>query len=131
MSEAIEKEMQEEVIEKPYTLRKLKDRDLFPLLQILKKIGLKDFKEPFIQVASGQKTLKQIGYLVALDMADILVNNIPRAEEEIYSLWSDLSGIPAEEIKNMEFGTLPLMIADTFGEMRNTSFFKVLSKLLS
>lgn len=130
MSEAIEK-VQEEIIEKPYTLRNLKDRDLFPLLQIFKKIGLKDFKEPFIQVASGQKTMKQIGYLVALDMADVLVCNIPKAEEEIYSLWSSLSDIPAEEIKEMEFGTLPMMIVDTFKEMRNTSFFKVLSKLLS
>ena len=50
-----------EVIERPYTLRKFKDSDLFRLLQILKKIGIKDCKEAFIQVASGEKTIKQIG----------------------------------------------------------------------
>lgn len=140
MSEAVEKEVMnqtvpeetpEEVIEKPYTLRNLKDRDLFPLLLILKKIGLKDFKEPFIQVASGEKTLKQIGIFTAIDMADVLICNLPKAENEIYALWADISGIPADEIKEMEFGTLPMMIVDTFKEMRNTSFFKVLAKLLS
>ena len=44
----------EEVIERPYTLRKFKDSDLFLLLQILKKIGIKDCKEAFLQVASGE-----------------------------------------------------------------------------
>ena len=120
----------EEVIERPYTLRRFKDGDLFLLLQILKKIGIKDCKEAFIQVASGEKTMKQIGILASFDLADILIGNLAKAETEIYSLYEGLSGIPAEEIKEMEFGTLPLMIYDSFSEVKNTSFFKVLSKLL-
>lgn len=121
----------EEIIERPYTLRKLKDRDLFTLLKILKKIGIKDCKEAFIQVASGEKTLKQIGIMASFDIADILIGNLAKAEEETYEMWSDISGIPVEEMKDMEFGTLPLMIMDTFSEARNTSFFRVLSKFLS
>lgn len=132
MEEVVETtETVEEVIERAYTLRKFKDGDLFPLLQILKKIGIKDCKEAFIQVASGEKTVKEIGILASFDLADILIGNLTKAEDEIYSLYSSLSGIPVEEIKEMEFGTLPLMIADSFNEVRNTSFFKVLSKLLS
>lgn len=121
----------EEIIERPYTLRKLKDSDLFPLLKILKKIGIKDCKEAFIQVASGEKTLKQIGIMASFDIADILIGNLAKVEEETYDMWSDISGIPVEEMKDMEFGTLPLMIMDTFSETRNTSFFRVLSKFLS
>ena len=121
----------EYIIERPYMLRKLKDRDLFPLLKILKKIGIKDCKEAFIQVASGEKTLKQIGIMASFDIADILIGNLAKVEEETYEMWSDISGIPVEEMKNMEFGTLPLMIMDTFSEARNTSFFRVLSKFLS
>ena len=94
----------EEIIERPYKLRVLKDKDLFPMLKILK---------------------------TALDMADILLGNLERAEKEIYTLWSDISGIPADEMKEMEFGTLPLMILDTFSNVRNSSFFRVLSKFLS
>lgn len=125
------KEEKEEIIDRPYTLRNLKDSDLFPLLKMLKKIGIKDCKEAFIQVASGEKTLKQIGIMASFDFADILIGNLPCVLDEAYELWSDLSGIPVEEIKDMEFGTLPLMIMDTFSEARNTSFFKVLSKFLS
>ena len=122
---------EEEIIERPYTLRRLKDGDLFPLLKILKKIGIKDCKEAFIQVASGEKSLKQIGIMASFDIADILIGNLAKAEEEIYELWSAISDIPADEIKNMEFGTLPLMIMDTFSEARNTNFFRVLSRFLS
>ena len=134
MSKAIKEvaveETVEEVIERPYTLRKFNDGDLFPILKILKKIGIKDCKEAFVQVASGEKTLKEIGILASFDLADILIGNLTKVEEEVYSLYSDMSGLAADEIRSMEFGTLPLMIMDSFNEVKNTSFFKVLSKLL-
>lgn len=123
-------EMEEEVEARPYTLRKFKDGDLFPLLNILKKIGIKDCKEAFIQVATGDKTVKQVGILTAFDMADIFIGNLPKAEAEIYALYADMAGITVEQIKEMEFGTLPLMIYDSFHGVKNTSFFKVLSRLL-
>lgn len=126
-----EVEEQEKPIVRPYTLRHLKDGDLFPMLRILKKVGISDCKDAFIQVASGEKSLEQIGIAVSLDIVDILIRNMEKVEEEIYGLWSDISGIPVEEMKNMEFGTLPLMIMDTFSEARNTNFFRVLSKFFS
>ena len=134
MSKAIEKDKIEEVVEetivRPYTLRKFKDGDLFLLLQILKKIGIKDCKEAFIQVASGEKSLRDVGILASFDLADILIGNLSKVEDELYSLYSYLSGIAVADMKEMEFGTLPLMIYDSFNEVRNTAFFKVLSKLL-
>lgn len=128
--ETVEEETTEVVIERLYTLRKFKDSDLFKMLQILKKIGIKDCKEAFVQVASGEKTLKQIGILASFDLADILIGNLAKVENEVYDLYSDMSGIPVDDMKEMEFGTLPLMIYDSFGEVKNTAFFKVLSKLL-
>ena len=123
-------EEDEEII-RPYTLRKLKDGDLIPLLKILRMCGLKDFKESLVQVANGNKSIQELGAMVIFDMADIIVGNITgEAGEEIYNFYSDLSGLSVEEIKGMEFGTLPLMIYDSFSEVKNTGFFKVLSKLL-
>lgn len=118
----------EEVV-KPYELRNLKDSDIFPLLSILRKIGMKEFKDSMTQPMTT-KDEREHGIAVFMDIATVIVSNIGNAEEEIYDLWSDLSGIPADQIKEMEFGTLPMMIFDTFTEMRNTTFFKVLSKLL-
>lgn len=129
-NEVEEDSNKEEIIERPYTLRKLKDKDLFPMLQILKKIGIREFKDAFIQVTSGEKSIKDIGILTAFDIIDILIGNIGKAENEIYALWSDLSGMGIDDMKELEFGTLPLMIADTFSNMKDASFFRVLSKLL-
>ncbi len=122
---------QEEAVVRPYTLRRLKDSDLFPLLRILKKIGISDCKDAFIRVISGEKSLKQVGIAVSLDIAEILIGNLEKMEDDIYGMWSELSGIPVEEMRDMEFGTLPLMILDTFSEAGNTSFFRVLSRFLS
>ena len=99
-----EENKEEEVIERPYKLRRLKDSDLFLLLKILKKIGIKDYKEAFIQVVSGEKTLKQIGIMASFDIADILIGNLAKVVDETYEMWSDISGIPIEDMKEMEFG---------------------------
>lgn len=125
----VENNAAEEVIERSYTLRAMKDSDLFPVLTIMRKVGLKEFKEAFAQTADG-KSVQDIGIGVMLDMASIVIANLPSAEAEIYALCSSLSGITEEEIKEMEFGTVPLMIYDAFSGVKNTSFFKVLSKLL-
>lgn len=119
----------EEAIERPYTLRKLKDGDLFPLLKLFRKLGLKEFKDTLMQVANG-KSLQELGLVIILDIADVIIGNLDKVEDDVYSFYSDISGMSVDEIKEMEFGTLPLMIYDSFSEVKNASFFKVLSKLL-
>lgn len=123
-------EITEEIIERPYTLRELKDKDLFPMLKILKKVGIREFKDAFVQVATGEKSIKDIGILAAFDIVDILIGNLEKAEDEIYALWADISGMDIGDMKELEFGTLPLMIIDTFSSVKGTSFFRVLSRLL-
>lgn len=124
-------EIEEEVIERGYTLRKLKDGDLMPLLRILRNLGLKEFKDVVLAAANG-KDVQEIGVSVLINIADKVIDNLDNqgVSEEIYSFYSGLSGLPVEEIKEMEFGTLPLMIYDSFSEVKNTSFFKVLAKFL-
>jgi hypothetical protein len=123
-------EVVEEVVKRPYELRKLKDGDLIPLLQLFRKLGLKEFKDAFMQMAEG-RSVHEVGKIVFLEIADIMISKLEgQTGEDIYKFYSDLSGIPVDEIKQKEFGTLPLMIYDSFSEMKNTAFFKVLFKLL-
>lgn len=127
---AEQNEAVEEVIERPYTLRKLKDGDLFPLLSLMRKLGINEFKDVVTSFAKGDDVQK-IGVGVILGLADVIIANLDGAAgEAIYSFYSSMSGIPVEEMKEMEFGTLPMMIYDSFSEVKNTSFFKVLAKLL-
>lgn len=125
-------EIKKEIIERPYTLRKLKDRDLIPLLGILRKLGLKEYKEVITQAFHAGECEKMAVYInVALSLGDVIIANLEGgAAEDIFNFWSALSGIPVEDMKEAEFGTLPLMIYDTFSEAKNCSFFKVLAKLL-
>lgn len=119
-----------EIIERPYTLRKLKDGDLIPLLGLFRKLGLKEFKDVVGKVANGG-SVEEIGLNAIMNIGDVIIENLEgNAGEAIYAFWSGLSGIPVDEIKEMEFGTLPLMIYDSFSEVKNASFFKVLAKLL-
>lgn len=123
-------EAPEEAVARPYTLRKLKDGDLFPLLGMLRKLGLKDFKDVITAVANGGD-IQEIGINALLSVGDVMISHLEGdAGEAVYQFYSSLSGIPADEIKEMEFGTLPMMIYDSFSEVKNTSFFKVLAKLL-
>lgn len=129
VEEVIEKDAVPANVERSFSLRNLKDGDLFPLLKILRKIGLQNFKDTLQQLTTG-KTVEEIGILVLIDMAEMIIGNLDKAEDDIYLFYSNLSGLQPDEIKEMEFGTLPLMIYDSFSGVKNTSFFKVLSKLL-
>lgn len=132
MSKAVEKkaEVTEEIIERPYMLRKLKDGDLIPLLSLFRKLGLKDFKDTIVKAANGGN-IQEIGINALLNIGDVMISHLESdAGEAIYDFYSSMSGVAVEDMKEMEFGTLPLMIYDSFSEVKNTSFFKVLAKLL-
>ena len=58
------------------------------------------------------------------------LKNVSAIPDKIYPLLSDLSGIPADEIPEMPFGTTPSMIWDIVADAKNASFFRALSKLL-
>ena len=136
MSETIEKtaiegeQQQEEAIGRPYTMRKLKNSDLWTVLGILTAILPDDMRQAFVQVMSGEKSLEEIGMCAAFDMGKMIVENAYKAQEQVDTFCADLAGITVAELNEMEFGTTPLIIFDAVGEARNTSFFKVLSKLL-
>ena len=127
-TEVIE-EAAEEVIERPYELRKLKDRDLYPVLKIISRVFPDELAPIFLQLATGQKKLEEIGVLVATRLVIAIMGNMGKVKDDLYEFLSDLSGIPAEEIQEMEFGTTPMMIMDVVKDAKNVGFFKVLSKL--
>ena len=120
---------QEEVMEKPYTLRRLVDRDLFPVLHIIGEVFPDDLAKVFMQVTTKEKSVQEVGAMAIMKMVLAVLKNMDKVQEDVYALLSDVSGIPAAEIPEMEFGTTPNMIWDIVNNEKNNSFFKVLSKL--
>ena len=120
---------QEEVMEKPYTLRRLVDRDLFPILGIISEVFPDDLAKTFVQLSTKEKSVQEVGAMAVMKMVLAVLKNMDKVKDEVYNLLSDVSGIPAEEIQNMEFGTTPSMIWDIVNNEKNNGFFKVLSRL--
>lgn len=122
-----------ESTEKPYTLRRLNDEDLFTVVEILGAALPEEAKQAFAQKFTGEKTEQNVekrGAMIGFDIVKYIMKNIKACKSEVYSLLSDLSGIPAEEIKKMPFGTTPNMLKEIFQNEKDTDFFTELSKLL-
>ncbi len=119
---------EKEIITKPYTLRELKDRDLFPILDIVATVLPDDLADVFVQIVTKEKSVNEVGGMVVYKIVIAILKNIGKVKDDLYALLSDLSGIPADEIPDMEFGTTPSMIWDIVSNAKNASFFKVLSK---
>ena len=116
-------EVVEETVKKPYTLRDLNDEDIYPLCEIIGKVLPDDMKEAFVQIMSGEKSLKDTGIMVVFDLGKLILKNFSNVKTEMYGLLSNMSGIPVEELKKMPFGTTPRMIKDIFQDAKNTDFF--------
>jgi hypothetical protein len=67
--------------------------------------------------------------MAIMKMVLAVLKNMDKVKDEVYNLLSDVSGIPAAELAEMEFGTTPMMIWDIVDNEKNCGFFKVLSKL--
>jgi hypothetical protein len=120
---------QEEIMERPYTLRRLVDRDLFPILSIIGEVFPDDLAKVFVQLSTKEKTVQEVGATAVLKIVLAVLKNMDKVKDEVYALLSDVSGIPAAEIAEMEFGTTTNMIWDIINNEKNNGFFKVLSKL--
>ena len=118
----------EEVVEKPYTLRDLCDEDIYPVIDIIATVFPEDLTPIVMKVASGEMKLAEIGAVAVVQIVRAILKNIGSVKADLYAFLSDVSGIPADDIKKMPFGTTPMMIWDIANDVKNAGFFKVVSK---
>jgi len=136
---------------KAYELRKLQASDIFPMCKIISKIGISEFKDCLNSLdISGllsegntsenenenenekeDEKVKEIGVTVILDVANVVLANIPKIEQEIYSFLSGLSGLKKEEVKTLDMGTFARMIVDVFKKEEFADFIGVASGLFN
>lgn len=92
-------------------MRKLSSMDLFPLLNIMAKIGIKDLiQEVFKQRAEYVKKAKEgktesdsaiVGAEVMAQITELVFMNIGRAQNEINTLLSKLCDVTKKEIESL------------------------------
>lgn len=67
--------------------------------------------------------VNDIGVDVVMQLGLTVIRNMKTVKHEVYALLSDLSGIPADQIRKMPFGTTPKMIMAVVKDIRNLDFF--------
>ena len=132
--------MSETAKAKAFELRELTADDMFPMFQIISKIGIKEFKSCFesdaikgaiAKVAEGEdkSDLAAVGMIVGLDIAGILMANIGKAKEDIYGLLSGLSGMRRDEIAKLPMAVFAEMIIAVVKKEEFKDFFQAVTKL--
>lgn len=142
-----------ENIDKTYELRGLEADDLFIMVNIISKIGIKEFKGCFESdaVKAAIKTMFEqkknadgdsekaeadddgfvsVGISVALDIAAILMANIGKCKNDIYALLANLSGMKEKEIAKLPIKTFTGMIYDLVKKEEFADFFQDAVKFL-
>ena len=139
----------EETVKKPYEFRLLGAPDIFLMSRIISKIGIKEFKAIF--EGEGIKNMIQNAFLaktdenggeadstdfisagagIVLDLASVILANLPNCEKEIYSLLAQTSNLSVDEIKAPGNAAMFVeMVIDFIKKEEFGDFIRVVSKL--
>lgn len=142
MTEAIENKAEQAeavVAEKPYTFRPLRAEDTFLMCKIIKAIGIKEFKACFedggIQELVAQPdggndaAVMKAGVAVFVELADVIIGNLPRCENEIFQMLANTSNMSEKAIRQMGFVDFFGMIIEFIKKEEFRDFIKVVSRL--
>lgn len=127
---------------KAYELRELTADDMFPMFQIISKIGIREFKSCFesenvrklvAEMTSGEASKDElkatVGVTVALDLASVILSNLGSCKDDIYLLLSQVSGMTTKEIAKLPIATFMAMIIDLVKKKEFADFFQAAVKL--
>ena len=130
--------------QKPYTLRALCAKDVFPMVKIIRKIGLKDIGKAFNpdeikaitesvseeENATVDSIAETVGIAVVLKIVDVILENLEAAEQEIFGFLGGLAGMTADEVGSLPMDVFFEMLVDTFQSKEFVGFMKVVSRFL-
>ena len=130
--------------QKPYTLRALCAKDVFPMVKIIRKIGLKDIGKAFDpdeikaitesvseeENATVDSIAETVGIAVVLKIVDVILENLEAAEQEIFGFLGGLAGMTADEVGSLPMDVFFEMLMDTFQSKEFVGFMKVVSRFL-
>lgn len=124
-----------------YTFRTLNSTDVFLMFKILNKIGINEFtncfeKESIQQLISkmtGEKSESNatafVGFSVIIELANVIMGNLPKCENEIYQMLANTSNLSVEEIKGLDLAVFTEMVIDFIKKDEFKDFISVVSKL--
>ena len=124
-----------------YTMRNLQATDIFLVVKILNGIGLKNVKEAidFEEINKIRKGLtednadvitSQVGLNVVMSLATVIIENLPKVENELYNFIGSVIDVKAKDVAKMDMGEFMDVIITIIQKEEFKDFFKRASKLI-
>lgn len=122
-------------------LRNLQASDLFGMVRILKGIGLSKIKSAidFDKIKEARKNMTeensaeittQVGTEVILSVIEVIIENLPEVETEIYKFVGGVANMKPAEVAKLDASDFVDLLLDIFKKEEFTDFFKRASKLI-
>lgn len=121
-----------------YEIRTLCSKDIFPMCKIISAIGIKEFRACFeseavrrVAAAGGENPdFSAVGIGIFIDLAGVVISNIPKCENEIFTFLASISDLSRKDIEEMEISSFAQMIIDVVQKPEFKGFIGVVSKLV-
>ncbi len=122
-----------------YSFRTLNSADTFLMFKIIGKIGINEFSaclekdsvKQALAAVTGEgenKNFTALGISVTMELANVIIKNLPNCESEIYQLLANVSNATVKQIKELDFITFTEMILDFIAKEEFRDFIKVVSR---
>ena len=140
MNETTLVELEPNEVKKPYVFRTLKSTDVFLMSKIISNIGINEFTECFekegikkliasaTEEGEGVDLASTVGLSVALEIANIILGNLPKCEKEIMHLLAGVSGKTVKQVENLDAVVFVEMVIDFIKKEEFKDFIKVASR---
>lgn len=128
-----------------YEMRKLQATDIFSVVKILNGIGLKNIKEAidFEEINkirkgmtgdnaedNSEKVYSQVGVKVVMSIATVILENLPKIENDLYTFVGSVIGIKTKDVAKMDMGEFMDVLITIIKKEEFKDFFKRASKLI-
>ena len=128
-----------------YEMRSLQASDIFSVVKILNGIGLNNVKEA-INIEeineirktmtednsedNSEKVYSQVGVKVVMSITTVILENLPKVENDLYTFVGSVIGVKAKDVAKMDMGEFMDVLITIIQKEEFKDFFKRASKLI-
>nr|DAQ33243.1 MAG TPA: hypothetical protein [Caudoviricetes sp.] len=127
----------EETIE----IRPLSAKDIFPMVKIIRKIGLNDFGKCFepeeinaitatFSGGTEEELARMVGMNVVLKIVDVILEHLPAVGEEVFVFIASLTGKTKTEVEDLPMDLFFNLVVDVLKREEFVGFMKAVSRLV-
>lgn len=122
-----------------YELRRMTSADIFPICTIIKKIGIDEVKKmvsspELMKMVSDTKGKEDqataIGMSLMLDIASLIVGNLPKCEVELYKFLASMTKTSEKELREISPADFLELVIAVIKHEDFKDFFNRASQLL-